>query len=160
MNKKKTTKSKTTGKKTAKRKGGAKPKAETNPAEVRKQVSELVKAHATEMTEAVIGEGNKGQLAPVKYLFEMANIFPSVEDGTQATAEEDCLARILLDRLKLAAAPGEKDCGTASEGEAEGSESAANDEARQNPAAEGGGDDYAGEKTPEGEPEGKKEVLL
>jgi hypothetical protein len=79
----------------------SKKKKETNPAEVRKEISKLVEAGATEMAKAVIADGKTGELATVKYLFHMANIFPSEPDGTQATEEEDCLAKVLLERLKL-----------------------------------------------------------
>jgi hypothetical protein len=53
------------------------------------------------MAEAVIGEGKKGQLATVTYLFEMAKIFPEATDGGQASADEECLAATLLRRLNL-----------------------------------------------------------
>jgi len=102
---KKKGKSKTAGKKTAKRKGLAKPRPETNPVEVRKEVSKMVAAEAPGMAKAVIDEAKKGQLAPTKYLFEMASIYPPAPDGSQATSEEDCLAKMLLDALKLAAKP-------------------------------------------------------
>ena len=94
-------KGKTTEKKTAKRKGSRKRKKELNPAEVRKSIAILVKSEAEEMAEAVIGEGKKGQLATVKYLFEMAKIFPEATDGSQASADEECLAATLLRRLDL-----------------------------------------------------------
>lgn len=93
-------KSKAAAKKPARKKREAKPKTEANPAEVRKEVSKLVAAHASDMTEAVIAEGEKGQLAPVKCLFEMASIFPAAENGEQATTEEDCLAKLLLSRIE------------------------------------------------------------
>jgi hypothetical protein len=96
----KKTKSKTPAKKTGKRKRPANLKPETNPTEVRKEVSKMVEAEATTMAQAVIDEGKKGQLATVKYLFEMASIYPPAADGEQATQEEDCLAKMLLDRLK------------------------------------------------------------
>ena len=103
-------KGKTTEKKTAKRKGSRKRKKELNPAEVRKSIAILVKSEAEEMAEAVIGEGKKGQLATVKYLFEMAKIFPEATDGSQASADEECLAATLLRRLDLpkTASSGEK----------------------------------------------------
>jgi hypothetical protein len=112
---KKQTKSKATAKKraakkTPRKKSEARAKPETNPAEVRKEVSKLVEAKAKEMAGAVIGEATKGQLAPMKYLFEMASIYPPAPDGSQATEEEDCLAKMLLDRLDPPAKPtGEKD---------------------------------------------------
>jgi len=98
-------KSKAAAKKTSKKKSPAKPKQETNPAEVRKEVAKMVEAEATEMAQAVIGETKKGQLAPLKYLFEMASIYPPAPDGSQATTEEDCLAKILLDGLKIPIKP-------------------------------------------------------
>ena len=65
----------------------------------------MVEAEAAEMAKAVIDEAKKGQLAPMKYLFEMAGIYPASPDGAQAAGEEDSLAKILLDRLRLAATP-------------------------------------------------------
>ncbi|HXY78858.1 MAG TPA: hypothetical protein VEH47_08590 [Candidatus Acidoferrales bacterium] len=154
MNKKKTTKSKKTAKKSAK-KSHAKAKRETNPADVRKEVSKLVEADAKEMAQAVIEEGKKGQLAPVKFLFEMANIYPPAQDGTQATTEEDCLAKILLDRLTPPAKPEEKD-----EEGAQGS-GVGKDEGAGPSEAEGensGGQE--GDKKPEREAETMREVLV
>jgi hypothetical protein len=65
----------------------------------------MVESHANTMTQAVIDEGEKGQLATVKYLFEMAAIYPASTDGSQATEDEDCLARTLLTRLDLPTEP-------------------------------------------------------
>ncbi len=84
-------------KKTAKRK--AAPKKQTDAAEVHKDISGMVKADAREITSAVIAQAKNGELAPAKYLFEMAGVYPPPTDGSQATPEEDCLAKTLLDRL-------------------------------------------------------------
>jgi hypothetical protein len=84
---------------TAKKRSPAKSRKEKNPADVRKEISQMVHADAAKITDAVIGEGMKGKLATVKYLFEMANIFPLPKDGEQATEEEDSLAKLLLARL-------------------------------------------------------------
>jgi hypothetical protein len=107
MTKKKGT-GKAVGKKSAKKSNAAKGKKELSAAEVRNDISRRVKSRAAGMAEAVMDEGEKGQLAPMKYLFEMANIFPPVNDGAEASRDEDCLAKTLLDRLKLPheAAPG------------------------------------------------------
>jgi len=113
-------KNKTAAKKTAKKKSPAKLKAETNPADVRKEVSKLVEANATKMAQAVIDEGTKGQLAPVRYLFEMASIFPPAPNGEQATTEEDCLAKMLLDRIGPAKKSAEEEPGTEAGSEAVG----------------------------------------
>lgn len=106
IKKKKSKKNKATRKKAGKRATGVKrKKKELNPAEVRKEVSRLVEAHAGKLAQAVVGEGEKGQLGPVKFLFEMANIYPPAADGSQASAEEQCLAETLLDRLGLPKTP-------------------------------------------------------
>ncbi len=93
-------------KKVGKKKSGVKrKKKELNPAEVRKEVSRIIEAHAGKLAGAVVNEGEKGQLGPVKFLFEMANIYPPQADGSQASAEEQCLAETLLDRLGLPKTP-------------------------------------------------------
>ena len=94
--------------KTAKKRGTAKrklTKKERESTDVRKECSKLVKAEATEITAAVIGEGKKVQLGPMKYLFEMANIFPTADDGSQTSAREDSLAETLLNRLGIPTSP-------------------------------------------------------
>jgi len=119
MMRKKTKKKKAAIKKTAavpKKKGAPRAKKEMNPTEVRKGLSKLVGTHATKMTKAVISQGETGQLAPVKFLLEMANIYPSVTDGGEATTEEESLAQTLLRRLEIPLTPVaadeyEKECG-------------------------------------------------
>jgi hypothetical protein len=95
-------------KKTAKKKKSRKSKPgkkERDAKEVRHECSKLVKEDAREVTVAVIGEAKKGQLGPMKYLFEMANIFPQADDGSQTSAEEDSLAETLLTRLGIPTHP-------------------------------------------------------
>jgi hypothetical protein len=87
--------------KPVRRQSAGKNKKEFNPAEVRKEISAMVGLEAKSMAAAVIGDGKKGQLATVKYLFDFASIFPSSTDGSYATTDEDCLAKTLLDRLDL-----------------------------------------------------------
>ena len=94
--------------KTAKKRGTAKRKVtkkERDSTDVRKECSKLVKAEATKITTAVISEGKRGQLGPMKYLFEMANIFPTADDGSQTSAREDSLAETLLNRLGIPTSP-------------------------------------------------------
>jgi hypothetical protein len=93
--------------KTAAKKTGTKKKAKKrlDPAEVRKDIAQMVDWEAAVMVQAVIDEGKKGQLATVKYLLEMAEIYPASTDGSQGTAEEDSLARTLLHRLNLPEEP-------------------------------------------------------
>lgn len=105
---------KTTVKKKAKKKRAKKAKKETNSADVRKKVSKMVKSKAMAMTKSVIGEAQKGvtkdiQLATVKYLFEVAEIYPPQADQDAATADEDCLAKTLLNRLNIPDVPIRRD---------------------------------------------------
>lgn len=93
------------GKAKGKAKSKKSSKKEFNPAEVRKEIAELVGLNAVDMVEAVIEEGMKGQLAPTKYMLEVAHIYPQVNDGSEATREEDCLAKTLLDRLNIPDTP-------------------------------------------------------
>jgi hypothetical protein len=98
---KKKAKGKATKKGTAKTKSVGKSKKELNPAEVLEVIAQMVKSEAALMAEAVIGEGKKGQLATVKYLWEVAKIFPEATDGSQASVDEECLAKTLLRRLDV-----------------------------------------------------------
>jgi hypothetical protein len=82
----------------------SKSKKETNPAGVRKEVSRIVKSGAVKMARAVITEG-KGQLATMRYLFEMASIFPPEANAEMADPEEECLAKTLLRRLNIPEEP-------------------------------------------------------
>jgi len=100
--KKKKSTSKTTGKKNHK----------LHPEDVRHEVLEMVEDHAQAMTQAVIQQAEEqGQLATVKYLFEVANILPSPKDGSEASKEEDSLAETLLDRLNIPKVPVNRDEG-------------------------------------------------
>jgi hypothetical protein len=104
----------TAKKKRAKKKSAKKAKKETNSADVRKRVSTMVKSKAMAMTKSVIGETQKGvtkdlQLATVKYLFEVAAIYPPQADQDAATADEDCLAKTLLNRLNIPDEPIRRD---------------------------------------------------
>ena len=60
----------------------------------------MVEAQAGIMAQAVM-DGQKGQLATVKYLLEAASIYPPSTDGSHATADEGCLAKTLLQRLNI-----------------------------------------------------------
>jgi hypothetical protein len=101
MTKKKTEKSDPADKKSTGKRKSTRRKKDLDPESVRDGISKLVKSHAEKMASAVIEEGEKGQLATVKYLFEVAQIFPPATDGSQATSEEDSLAKTLLDRLNI-----------------------------------------------------------
>jgi hypothetical protein len=100
---KKKRKSKAGKKKAAPKKRAARrnKKEAKNPAEVRKDLTKMVSAHAGAMTKAVIGEGERGQLGPVKFLLELANIFPPSTDENIASTEEESFAQTLLRRLDI-----------------------------------------------------------
>ncbi len=103
--KKKKAKSKTAAKKTTKKSETELETKELNPAQVLKNISALVEANADKLAGAVIGEGMKGQVSPVKYLFEMAHIYPQPPAASAPDKDEDSLAETLLDRLKIPKTP-------------------------------------------------------
>ena len=105
MIKKKAKKKAAAAKKSAKKKNGPKKEKQTHPAEVRKDISLMVEEEATSMAKAVIDAGKAGQLAQVKYLLELAKIFPAATDEGQGTPEGDSLAKTLLNRLNIPDVP-------------------------------------------------------
>jgi hypothetical protein len=109
---KKAKKTKAAVKKAAKKKGtgkGQKLKKDLNPKQTWKEVALLVESNATKLAGAVINEGIKGGVTPVKFLFEMANIHPPESDEDQKKIEEEeCLAKTLLDRLGIPSKPPEE----------------------------------------------------
>jgi len=72
--------------------------------EVRKEISNIVGTNATAMTRAVMGEGLKGQLAPVKYLFEATGLYPATE-SSEPKPDKESLAHTLMRGLKLPVSP-------------------------------------------------------
>ncbi len=96
---------KSKAKKSVARSGRLRSKKAVDPAEVRKDIAKIVGLEAMNMTEAVMEEAMKGLVAPTKFLFEVAGVFPPVMDGEQATQEEDCLAKTLLERLNIPKKP-------------------------------------------------------
>jgi len=142
--------SKTTAKKTSAKKTSAKrAKKETNAADVRKKVSRMVKAKAVKLAEAVIGKTEDEvpedlQLATVKYMFEVAAIYPPQADQDAATADEDCLAKTLLNRLNIPDVPIRRDedgdavsAEKASAGESEGKDSVVKENEESSEPAQG-----------------------
>lgn len=97
------TKVKSIAKKRGNKKGGK--KREPNPVKVQKDIALMVESSARKMVAAVISRGMSGQVAPVKFALEVANIHPHAVDANQSTSEEDCLAKTLLDRLGLPTTP-------------------------------------------------------
>jgi len=106
IKKKRAKKSEAAGKKSAKKKGESKKTLKArDPEQVRENISKMVQEQAEELAEAVIGVGMTGQLAPVKFLFEMAHVYPKAADGSDATKDEDCLAKTLLNHLHISDTP-------------------------------------------------------
>ena len=73
-------------------------------AEVRKEISSIVGTNAAALTRAVMGEGLKGQLAPVKYLFEATGLYPATE-CSEIKPDKESLAHTLMRNLKLPESP-------------------------------------------------------
>lgn len=93
---------------------------------VREEIADIVKDNAGKITVALVDQVMHGQSTQAKYLFEVAKIFPAVE-GADATPEEDCLAKILLDKLQPPKKKAEEDDS--------GEESAGGDEGKKDEAA-------------------------
>jgi len=76
-----------------------------DPAQVREGIAGMVKAGARKITKAVINKAMQGEVAPTKFLFEMAGVYPASTDGSIATKEEESLAETLLRRLDIPTTP-------------------------------------------------------
>jgi hypothetical protein len=72
--------------------------------EVRKEISNIVGARAAELAKAVLAEGTKGQLALVKYFFEVSGLYPASENH-EAESDEESLAHMLMRKLDLPKTP-------------------------------------------------------
>lgn len=103
-------------------------------AEVRKDISNIVGSRAAELANAVLEEGKKGQLAPVKYLFEVSGLYPASE-SSEAKPDEESLAHTLMRKLNLPELPIESEddeetgtgiMGSSSSGECEKKDAARN----------------------------------
>jgi hypothetical protein len=104
---KKKAKGKAAAKKDAKKNHGAtrrSKKKELDPVGTWKDVAMLVESRAKAMAVAVIEEGEKGQVSPVKFLFEVAKIGPPPE-GADSTEEEESLAKTLFRTLNIPMTP-------------------------------------------------------
>jgi hypothetical protein len=90
----------------AAKKASAKKQKPANPAEMRQSVTDMVESEMTNITHAVVEEAKKGQLATVKYLFEVSGVYPVATEQIHARPEEgETLARMLLTRLGLPLEP-------------------------------------------------------
>ena len=106
MMKKKGKKSKAAEKRAVTKKKTTRPKKVKETIELRKDLVKIVKQSAPKMVEAVVGEGKKGQVTPVKFLLELAGVFPVPEAEVNAPDKrEESLAETLLDRLGIPKTP-------------------------------------------------------
>jgi len=97
-------KNKGAAKKSAKNNGG-KTQKPVDLAQVRGDIANLVGDSAADIAIEVIKVAKTGQLAQVKYLFEVAGLYPATE-GTAATQpQEGSLAHTLLRRMGLPLEP-------------------------------------------------------
>ncbi|MFZ1005301.1 MAG: hypothetical protein WAN65_00585 [Candidatus Sulfotelmatobacter sp.] len=78
-------------------------------ARVRKDISNMVGDSATEIAAGMIDAALAGELAPAKYLFEMAGLYPAMEKTEAANPEEESLAHVLLKKMGLPIEPVIKD---------------------------------------------------
>jgi hypothetical protein len=77
-----------------------------NPVEMRQRVIEMVGAELENIARAVVDEAKRGQLATVKYLFELSGVYPLATEHSQDRPEEgETLARMLLTRLGIPLEP-------------------------------------------------------
>jgi len=76
-----------------------------DPAKVREDIAGIVKSRAKKITIAVADKAGHGELAPAKFLFEMAHIYPPPPEGTVPTANEESLAQTLLRGLNIPESP-------------------------------------------------------
>ena len=88
------------------KKKATKTENEPNPAEMRKSITGMVESEMESIGHAVVEEAKKGQLATVKYLFEVSGVYPaSTEQGRAKPEDGETLARLLLTRLGLPLEP-------------------------------------------------------
>ena len=84
-------------KKNTKRRAGLEP---LDVAAVRQEATNLIAEEAAEMVRALIGECKKGHYQGMKFLFEVAGIFPAAVAETPSTSEPS-FAEILCKQLGL-----------------------------------------------------------
>lgn len=76
-----------------------------DPTKVRQELAKIVAARARKITRAVALKASNGDLAPAKYLFEMAHIHPEVLQEAKVAENEESLAETLLKSLNVPTDP-------------------------------------------------------
>jgi len=79
----------------------AKKRKEIRLAELREEITEMVKRRSVGLVDTMIEEADKGNLAAMKYLLEMIQLFPAPTEEAEP-AGESVLAKTLIRRLGLA----------------------------------------------------------
>jgi len=94
-------------KKAVKRRSAGKKAKEAKPADlgaVRQKITRIVSGAAENITKKLVNRAVDGELAHSRYLFEMAGVYPAGE-AVESPAEEDSLAKTLLERMGLPTTP-------------------------------------------------------
>lgn len=102
---------------------GAKKSTPKNPAsdpvnvpEIREKVRQLIAAKVEQMVGANADEASKGQLAPLKFLFEVLGVYPDSGEAEPEAEDGNDLARVLLNRFQFPnPAPSDEDSAEADE---------------------------------------------
>lgn len=93
--------SKNTAKKPARRSRRSTSGKQLDPLKVREDIAGIIKSRARKIAMAVADKAGLGELAPTKYLFEVAHIYPQPPEGTISSTDEESFAKTLLDRLDI-----------------------------------------------------------
>lgn len=88
------------GRKTSRVSVGRAPRKAVDLAVVREEIRNQVGNAAAEMVANGIEEANKGHYGAMKFLFELAGLYPA-EEGAEAGAQEDGLAKAVFSRLGI-----------------------------------------------------------
>lgn len=102
---KKKSKVKKTGKKARRKTSRSVSGKKLDPAKVREDIAGIVKSRARKITIAVADKAGHGELAPAKFLFEMAHIYPQPPEDSVPTADDESFAQTLLNRLDIPESP-------------------------------------------------------
>ena len=97
----KTVNKKTKVKRRAKKQPAAKGAKKIDREAVREKVASMVASEVEDMVNAAIGEGNKGHFQAMKYLFEVAGIFPAGQTP-EGDERETSFSELLCKQLELA----------------------------------------------------------
>lgn len=72
-------------------------------AAIREEITGLIASHAVSLVKSAIAEADNGHYAGMKFLFEMAGLYPATAE--EEPEKEDSLARILLRTIGMESDP-------------------------------------------------------